>query len=933
MKFLTFIILLVFVSVNLSPLEAGVDLFPGQVSAPSQALNPPLLQGIKIYPDEPLRFDFILDKGDANISFNDIRVDSTRLLKYFLAALTIPEHDLWVNLSPYEENRVIPPTFGLTEMGRDLLAQDYLLKQLTTALLFPQDKTGEKFWQKIYALAQQKYGTTDIPLELINKVWIVPRKAVVYENAGAAYVAEARLEVILDRDYNAASVDTTSEISSMAVSVLREVVIPVIEKEVNEGSYFAQLRQVYHSLILAAWYKIKMKQSVLSQEYADRAKTAGVSIANPQEPHDIWKRYAQGFNTGAYTHIAEDPDSSGGQPLPRKYFSGGFDLGVDAAMDIRPFSEDVSLPGFSGRTMIIRTAMQIVPDDRADFSQSAEPDEALSSSPARAWRKVAEKNPLMLFHNGSQDQWLGVTGDKKKQVVRFIQQAIAGGWFWQEKYKKESILFSIHNGKVDAFFGKRMKRHPRLAKRAEALLEEVKRWSKKQRTFIYRTDQEVLNLSDIHLGAGDSHDAFAGRLPELLDLLRIAAEEKQVVVLNGDILELQKNRYGDVYQSYQVFFEALARCDKVFYVACNHDDVILKERLAKKRRHLAKMAQNLEITDFARTQQLQNIIRAAKAKDIARLTRAKLPYGPVMDKEGYVWFDDSVLSMPLAKAVLYVQKMIADLNDDIGHKLLEVVNKDRKDRMIISRYVVIVRPAAGQILHFEHGHVPDKFNNKQAGGSVLDNFMSALSNRHWGTLNQFVENDMFFPFMTFMIKNVSGFQLFLVSAQKKRIRQLGELWDELLPYLYPDLFKDIPVEQWKRYIVYGHTHEPQKPGEGFLGMLLEGETAWQYVNSGTWSNCNEWGRHDTPGEQTYTWISVDDSGVHLHEESKISPDQKGGIDLAPDRSGLQILTQEVGNSIVFDPVKAQAIRFAAGLAPFIIDIRPADTTLFVFLGL
>ena len=58
-----------------------------------------------------------------------------RLVKYFLAALTIPEKDLWVNLSPYEKDRVITDEFGSTEMGRDLLAQDYMLKQLTSSLI------------------------------------------------------------------------------------------------------------------------------------------------------------------------------------------------------------------------------------------------------------------------------------------------------------------------------------------------------------------------------------------------------------------------------------------------------------------------------------------------------------------------------------------------------------------------------------------------------------------------------------------------------------------------------------------------------------------------------------------------------------------------------------------------------------------------------
>jgi hypothetical protein len=36
---------------------------------------------------------------------------------------------------------------------------------------------------------------------------------------------------------------------------LRSIVIPALEQEVNEGKNFIPLRQVYHSLILAAWYK------------------------------------------------------------------------------------------------------------------------------------------------------------------------------------------------------------------------------------------------------------------------------------------------------------------------------------------------------------------------------------------------------------------------------------------------------------------------------------------------------------------------------------------------------------------------------------------------------------------------------------------------------------------------------------------------------
>jgi len=50
-----------------------------------------------------------------------------------------------INLSPYEKDRMIPTSLGETAMGRDLLAQDYLLKQLTASLIYPQKALGKEF--------------------------------------------------------------------------------------------------------------------------------------------------------------------------------------------------------------------------------------------------------------------------------------------------------------------------------------------------------------------------------------------------------------------------------------------------------------------------------------------------------------------------------------------------------------------------------------------------------------------------------------------------------------------------------------------------------------------------------------------------------------------------------------------------------------------
>ena len=216
-------------------------------------------------------------------------------------------------------------------------------------------------WKRIYEEAAKKFGMTNIPVNTFNKVWIVPEKAVVYENAkaGTAYVVESKLKVMLEQDYLSISkhnvetpfmashekdainrVSTTNNINALGSQIVREIVIPELTREVNENKNFAQLRQVYNSLILATWYKKKIKDSILEQVYADRNKVAGVNIDDPQEKEKIYQRYLQAFKKGVFNYVKEDAISIPGMPskeqgiLPRKYFSGGIQLDwkVNAAM-------------------------------------------------------------------------------------------------------------------------------------------------------------------------------------------------------------------------------------------------------------------------------------------------------------------------------------------------------------------------------------------------------------------------------------------------------------------------------------------------------------------------------------------------------------------------------------------------------------------------
>jgi|GEM_PF-7089410 len=332
---------------------------PGTMVNLSSAYEPTLIKGLTLHKENPFLFDFIVDTGHSGLAGNDLKREGERLVKYFFACLTIPEKDLWVNLSPYEKDRMVPHALGQTALGRDLLAQDYILKQLTASLIYPEKALGKKFWDRIYAKAQQLYGNTQIPVNTFNKVWIMVDKATVYEHDQTAYVLDGHLKVMLEEDYLALSKNVSlrspaggeailtrttnpnkiaslptvvpqrgpigrNDTSILGSQIVRDVVLPELEKEVNTGKNFAMLRQIFNSLILASWYKKNLRNALLNQVYSNKNTVKGVNVSDPSIKEQIYQQYLKAYKKGVFNYIKEDVDAQSGQSIPRKYFSGGF---------------------------------------------------------------------------------------------------------------------------------------------------------------------------------------------------------------------------------------------------------------------------------------------------------------------------------------------------------------------------------------------------------------------------------------------------------------------------------------------------------------------------------------------------------------------------------------------------------------------------------
>jgi len=340
-KSLSLTVIICFVLTTLGPLpKAQADLVlglpaPGSMVNLSPSYEPVMIKGLTVHKDNPFLFDFIVDVGQDKMSGEPLKKEGEKLIKYFLASLSIPDKDRWVNLSPYEKDRMVPEALGQTDMGRDLLAQDYILKQMTASLIYPEKKLGQTFWNKVYAKSQEMYGTTQIPVNTFNKVWIMADKAEVFEHNQTAFVTGCHLKVMLEEDYLAlqkhsaipnavipakAGIHNTTH--SVASFIVKQIILPQLEGEVNTGKNFANLRQIFNSVILSTWYEKNLKEALLNQVYANKSRVKGINLSDPTVKDQIYDQYLKAYKKGVFNYIKKDIIATG-KMTTRKYFSGG----------------------------------------------------------------------------------------------------------------------------------------------------------------------------------------------------------------------------------------------------------------------------------------------------------------------------------------------------------------------------------------------------------------------------------------------------------------------------------------------------------------------------------------------------------------------------------------------------------------------------------
>jgi hypothetical protein len=366
-RFLNMFILVAFCfsSLNSYPVFAAqVNLpQPGTLLPQSAQFAPVTLRGLKFDRQNPFKLSFILDEGNTKLTDAQLKETSRTLIRYFLAALTTPGQDMWVNLSPYEQNRILPESFAATDLGNDMLVQDYLLKQLASSLTYPESELGKKYWDTVNNFTTPKGGRSAtaspaaqraLPQLSLTKVWITPNETQVYETGDKVFITKSSVKILSDQDYLAMRNNNVGARlprpgqgnpapTTNNVDAFKTLIVPAIEKEVNVGKNFAGFRQLHSAVILAAWFKNRLKDSIYQQLYIDKNKTAGINANDPQAKEKIFAQYVEAFKKGAYNYVKKEAitpyggNSTTGLPAARlalarpslikitkrAYFSGG----------------------------------------------------------------------------------------------------------------------------------------------------------------------------------------------------------------------------------------------------------------------------------------------------------------------------------------------------------------------------------------------------------------------------------------------------------------------------------------------------------------------------------------------------------------------------------------------------------------------------------
>jgi hypothetical protein len=340
---------------------------PGPSSSPPTPLNPTDSLGGVNFTSISLRYILITNNSLAYVIKAQQTSDSNQQLTLednselsftsFLTGLVLPQSDFWVNLNPWEPDRIIESDLALTDSGRVMLEADIAMKRSFSSYENPGNgEIGSTFWDLLDQKQTDLVNTimknhpseindlNDIQFSPVTRHWIIPDKIEAYENNGGLYIADATLTVnsepVSDQSTytitNAPSLSASTkagldaaakEYGKFVKETEDKMIVPLVAQDINQKQEYSDLRQIYSSLALAQWCKNKSSDSSLS-DITDSRNLDGLRSEPEWSSLIIYNEYTKSFEEGEYHYWKNSTYQQGDSIITESklYVGGGVDF-------------------------------------------------------------------------------------------------------------------------------------------------------------------------------------------------------------------------------------------------------------------------------------------------------------------------------------------------------------------------------------------------------------------------------------------------------------------------------------------------------------------------------------------------------------------------------------------------------------------------------
>ena len=148
--------------------------------------------------------------------------------------------------------------------------------------------------------------------------------------------------------------ERSKALNEYSTQLIRELIIPKLNKEINSSKRYAGLRQVYYSLILSRWFKSRFKG--LSPkgtdpnfvDLIDKQDLTNLTSKTTWDKSTYFQAYKKSFTQGEY-NIQEAVYTPTGQVI-RSYMSGGMNFASSVIQ--KALEEGAILPAFGSRRFL-----------------------------------------------------------------------------------------------------------------------------------------------------------------------------------------------------------------------------------------------------------------------------------------------------------------------------------------------------------------------------------------------------------------------------------------------------------------------------------------------------------------------------------------------------------------------------------------------------